>query len=1372
MKQGFPLIEQFTLAQLDEQLRFLLQVNEEGLMIHKDGIILFANDACIGLFGYTHDELIGEELLNLASPESKPVLIRTMATGEEGDFQGKAIKKDGTIFPVQTRVKTIQLGESYVRLVGIKDMSEEVFTKERLRETEDRLSLVISATSIGTFDSIGPGKDVFWDQGMYDIFELPPTTDVDLHEYFFRVIHPDEKEEFIRIFDTSVEKSKKSERYFKFGFRIILPSGKTKFLESEGQFYLDNESQLTRVLGICHDITEQRSAQRAVKDSEKRLKSIVENSKIGISLVKQDGRSFLANESYLNMLGYSREEFFKMTFSDFTHPADLTLCYQGFNDILEKRADSFSIEKRYIRKDGEIVWTDTSAIGIWNQDGVFQYAVATTINISKRKKALQELNESEKRFKSIFEHSQIGIALVDTSGRTFLVNKAFASLLGYEEEEMTHLSFEDYIYEEDLKIGLQRFQEMIEGKLDTFLMEKRYIHKNGELIWTYMTGTAVRNSEGEIQFAVATVTDLRERKETETKLKESEKKFKSIFNNSEVGIALVAENGIPFFINPALQKILGYSEEDLCKMSFMEFTHPEDAKKNLEEYQRLIAGEIDTYSMEKRYIHKNGSIVWGYLTVSAVKTDTGKMQYAISLVADISELKKTQFELYTREKRFKDIFEYSNVSLTLANNEGKLFFVNDAFLNFLGYSRQELSEMTVRDLTHPDDVHVDVSNFKKILRNELNTTSIEKRYFHKNGEIRWGHLTVSAVKNESGGIQYTIGVIIDITQQKRTELALEKSEKMFRQVVQDQADLIVRWKPGGILQFVNDAYCKTYSKSRDELLGRSFFPMMSLENYNYLLEDLETLSIEKPSFTRISKDLLPDGKEMWLEWYNRAFFDKEGEFIEIQAIGRDITARKHAEEQLIKNEVKYRSLFEQATEAIYLTDMSDLSLIECNNQAVEMFGYTSKEEFLSKKLFHLSPAMQNEYQSSEELSIELHKVLSKDGYHQLEWNHIRKDGSIFAGEVGLTVIQLGEKVYLQAVLRDITERQEAERKLKSAYKEVEQLKKQLERENKYLINEIRLNNNFENIVFQSPQMTEVLKKVEQVAPVDATVLVLGETGTGKELIARAVHKHSRRKSKALVKVNCAALPRDLIESELFGHEKGAFTGAQKQKIGRFELAQNGTIFLDEIGEIPYPLQAKLLRVLQEGEFERIGGTETIKLDVRIIAATNRNLKEAIEKGEFREDLYYRLHVFPIEIPSLRERPSDIVPLANYFLSLYGKKFNKVAHPLSDTSKKLLKNYAWPGNVRELENLIERGLILARDGHLNFDQSLGAQVQEPEENLPELSSLNLVEKNHILKVLKKVNWRINGAGGAAEILGLTPTTVRDRMKKHGIQRPEA
>ncbi|MEM8887013.1 MAG: PAS domain S-box protein, partial [Bacteroidota bacterium] len=1035
MKQGFPLIEQFTLAQLDEQLRYLLQVNEEGLMIHKDGIILFANDACVGLFGYERDELIGEELLNLASPESKPVLMRTMANGEEGYFQGKAIKKDGTIFPVQTRVKTIQIGDSFVRLVGIKDLSEVVQTRERLRETEDRLSLVISATSIGTYDSIGPGNEIFWDQGMYDIFELPPTSDLDLHAYFFSVIHPDQKEEFLKIFDKTVEKSKVSERYFKYSLKIILPSGNTKYLETEGRFYLDSTSRQTRVLGICHDVTEQRAAQIAVRNSEQRLKSIVENSKIGISLVRQNGKSFLANDAYLNMLGYSRAELFQMTFSDYTHPGDLTACYQSFNDIVDKRIDTSSMEKRYIRKDGEIIWADTTVIGIWDQEGVFQYAVATSIDISQRKKALQELNESEKRFKSIFEHSQIGIALVDTSGRTFLVNKAFARLLGYEEEEMTQLSFEDYIYEEDLSIGMQRFREMIEGKLDTFLMEKRYIHKNGDLVWTYMTGTAVRNSEGELQFAVATVTDLRERKETEIKLKESEKKFKSIFNHSEVAIALVTEEGIPFFINPALTKFVGYSEEELRKMTFMDFTYPEDVEKDVEEYKRLIAGEIDFYSMEKRYLHKNGEVIWGYLTVSAVRTDTGKMQYAIGMVADINELKKTQFELYTREKRFKDIFEYSNVSLTLANNKGKLFFVNDAFVNFLGYSRQELSEMTVRELTHPDDVHVDVSNFQKILSHEIDTASIEKRYFHKNGEIRWGNLTVSAVKNESGSIQYTIGVIIDITQQKRTELALEKSEKMFRQVVQDQTDLIVRWKGNGILLFVNDAYCKTYEKSREVLLGRSFFPLMSLENYNYLLEDMETLSIKNPSFTRTSKEVLQNGEEIWLEWSNKAFFDKEGEFLEMQAIGRDITARKNAEERLIKNEVKYRSLFEQATEAIYLTDMSDLSLIECNNQAVEMFGYASKEEFLSQKLFHLSPSMQNEHQSTRELAVELNKGLARDGFLQLEWNHIRKDGSIFAGEVGLTVIQLGDKVYLQAVLRDITERLEGEKKLKNAYKE-------------------------------------------------------------------------------------------------------------------------------------------------------------------------------------------------------------------------------------------------------------------------------------------------------------------------------------------------
>jgi chemotaxis protein methyltransferase CheR len=363
---------------------------------------------------------------------------------------------------------------------------------------------------------------------------------------------------------------------------------------------------------------------------------------------------------------------------------------------------------------------------------------------------------------------------------------------------------------------------------------------------------------------------------------------------------------------------------------------------------------------------------------------------------------------------------------------------------------------------------------------------------------------------------------------------------------------------------------------------------------------------------------------------------------------------------------------------------------------------------------------------------------------------------------------------LQSALQEANARLEqrvAERTvaLQQALDEVEQLKNQLQAENVYLQEEIKLNHNFEEIIGRSAAMTKVLRNVEQVAATDATVLILGETGTGKELIARSIHNLSPRKKRPLVKVNCAALPANLIESELFGHEKGAFTGATARKAGRFELANGGTIFLDEIGDLPLELQAKLLRVLQEGEFERLGGTQTLPVDVRVIAATNRDLVKLIEEKKFREDLYYRLNVFPLSLPPLRARHGDLALVVRHFVDKYSKRLGKKIDTIPQKVMAALEAYDWPGNVRELENVIERALILSRGTTLHFDDTLGNR-RNPNASSTSMLTLQEVERHHILQMLEQTRWRVEGKHGAAIRLGLNPSTLRSRMRKLGIERP--
>jgi DNA-binding NtrC family response regulator len=351
---------------------------------------------------------------------------------------------------------------------------------------------------------------------------------------------------------------------------------------------------------------------------------------------------------------------------------------------------------------------------------------------------------------------------------------------------------------------------------------------------------------------------------------------------------------------------------------------------------------------------------------------------------------------------------------------------------------------------------------------------------------------------------------------------------------------------------------------------------------------------------------------------------------------------------------------------------------------------------------------------------------------------------------------------------EIAERKQTELKLREALAQNRLLKDQLEAECIFFQEEIKEEHNFEEIIGNSDALKYVLYRVEEVAPTDAPVMIMGETGTGKELIARATHSASLRNKRSLIKVNCAALPANLIESELFGHEKGAFSGADSRRLGRFEVADGATLFLDEIGEIPLELQAKLLQVLQNGEFERLGSSKTLRTDVRIIAASNRNLEKEVKRGRFREDLLYRINVFPITVPPLRHRKDDIQLLVNGFVQKLNRKMGKQIEDIPSALFEHLRAYDWPGNVRELENVIERAMITTKGGTLKLAAKLdpSSAIRKTASHDTKLAD---VERIHILEILEEAHWKIEGDNGAAKALGLAPSTLRDRMKKLGIQR---
>ena len=491
----------------------------------------------------------------------------------------------------------------------------------------------------------------------------------------------------------------------------------------------------------------------------------------------------------------------------------------------------------------------------------------------------------------------------------------------------------------------------------------------------------------------------------------------------------------------------------------------------------------------------------------------------------------------------------------------------------------------------------------------------------------------------------------------------------------------------------------------------------------------------------------------------------------------DITERKKMEEALKASETRYRRLFEAAQDGILILDAETGQIVDVNPFLLEMLGY-SLEELIGKKLWEIGTF--RDIEASKATSLEL-KSKGYVRYHDLPLE--TKEGRQIAVEFVSNVYLVNNHKVIQCNIRDTTERKltaealknshtELERQaveLRTALSEIKTMKDQLEAENIYFREETKMKPRFDNIIGQSDGLKYVLYRAEQVAPANTTVLILGETGTGKELIAAAIHNMSPRKERPLITVNCAALPANLIESELFGREKGAFTGADARRVGRFEVAHGSTLCLDEIGELPLELQAKLLRVIQHGEFERLGSSHTIKVDVRIVATTNRDLEEEVRKGRFRQDLYYRLNVFPITVPPLRQRKEDIPLLVEAFIARYSRKLGKQITSVQKKTMKTLQDYPWPGNVRELESIIERAVILCPGPVLQLADKLDISS-------PPLSSairtLEEVERNQIQKILSETRWRIEGKDGAAAILGLHPSTLRARMHKLGILRPEA
>lgn len=716
--------------------------------------------------------------------------------------------------------------------------------------------------------------------------------------------------------------------------------------------------------------------------------------------------------------------------------------------------------------------------------------------------------------------------------------------------------------------------------------------------------------------------------------------------------------------------------------------------------------------------------------------------------------------------------------------DGITTFVNPAAAQMLGWESEELIGQPMHSLLHhsrPDgaDYPKEECPIYAAFKDGAAHHVDDEVFWRKDGSSFPVEYTSTPI-HEEGKLAGAVVVFKDVSKRKQMENAVRQSEERFHRLFEYSADALFLIDPAqeGRIIDCNQKACRLLDYSRKELrtMHTSDVHPHELPRFQAFTE---SVMVSGSGQTDELSCLTSKGHIVPAEISASVLIEDEGRQLMLTSV-RNITERIQAQADITQLQRQNEQILHAAGEGIYGVDINGNTTF-VNPAATDILGWDADSLIgqPSHKLLHHSRPDGTHYPKKE---CPIYAAFKDGAVHHIDdevfW---RKDGSSFPVEYTSTPIhEDGKLTGAVVVFKDISERKIAEQALMKAHAEVESMKERLEAENVYLQEEIRSQHNFKDIIGQSDAIRQVLKQIELVAPTYASVLIMGESGTGKELFARAIHERSDRHDRPLIRVNCAAIPHDLFESEFFGHIKGAFTGAIKNRAGRFELADGGTIFLDEVGEIPLDLQSKLLRVLQEGQFERVGEEKTCKVDVRVIAATNRDLAADVEAGKFRQDLFFRLNVFPLEAVPLRNRAGDIALLAQYFTEIVSNKLKRKTPELTQGNIKQLQAYDWPGNIRELQNVIERAIIVSQNERLQFQLPGFEKPIEITHGETELISpandqiyteaQRLVrDKANIEAALRQTNGKISGKDGAAELLGMKSTTLASRMKKLGIQK---
>jgi PAS domain S-box-containing protein len=1071
-----------------------------------------------------------------------------------------------------------------------------------------------------------------------------------------------------------------------------------------------------------------------------------------ITVVDRDYRYVIANRAFLRYRGMKPEDLIG-------RPVEEVLPSDVFETIVKEKLDeSFGgkivqYEMRHVYPSLGERELSISYFPIDSPQGVDRIACVLQ-DVTDRNQAERSL----KLFRTLIDHSNDAVEVIDPETFQFLdVNQKACEDSGYAREELLSMT----VFDIDPEIDEPHRVRVVNELRDSGFVVQQIVHrrKDGS---TFPVETSMKFVELDRNYIIAVSRDISERKRAEDVLRSSEHRYRLLFEKNLAGVAISRLDGRILDCNDAWAQILGYTGADEVRgrptTDF--YFKPADREPLLAELRRN--GVFLSRDMKLR--RKDGAPVWVLFNTVLLPAADGTQLVQNTLI-DISKHKQAEAALQRSEDAYRKFVARSSegifreeldapVPVNLGEDEliqrilhdSYMAECNDAVARMYGFaSGQELVGKRLTELLNADDPR-NIELTREYIRSGFRVMERESHETDLHGNPKVFRNSMIGIV-EDGKLVRTWGIQRDVTEQARleharskAEQALQVSEAHFRLLVEQASDGIFIADAQGRYIDVNSAGAEMLGYTREEILGLSIPDIIAEEEIPKVA----------PAIAQFA-----GGNVVLTEW---KFRRKDGSFFpgevcgkqlpdgRMQGIVRDITERRQAEEEMRRSEERFRVALKDSPITVFNQDR-DLRYTWIYNPQLywqhDVLGKTDDEIVGSRKAKLLN---------------DLKNRVLTTGAAAREEVAIPHNGKSYAFDMTIEPVfsAEGDVVGITGACMDIARLREITDRLQDA-------KEKLAQEKSYLESQIQTELGFEEIIGQSPALRTVLRKARVVAPTDSTVLILGETGTGKELVARSVHSLSSRHGRTFVKLNCAAVPSGLLESELFGHERGAFTSAVSQKVGRIELADKGTLFLDEIGELPLELQPKLLRVLQDREFERLGGVQTLRVDVRIIAATNRDLRQDIADKMFREDLFYRLNIFPIGLPPLRDRREDIPILVHHFVRKHAMRMGRTIHTIPDETMRVLQNWDWPGNVRELENMIERMVILTKGQVL---AAAPAEVQVAQDVAAD--DLSEVEREHIIRVLKETNGVLSGKDGAANRLGIKRTTLQSMLKRFGIE----